>query len=139
MSGWCGSARAISRKTVRPPTPESKMPMGELAVGSWPLADDDPLPTANCQLFLRAIPYHRTAAFSFDVVLLDLLVQIRARRVDGLGGLRDVPAVLAQLGQDERLLRLVLELLQRGEAHGRGDDLGGGAEELGRQVGDVDG
>src|SRR5436309_3115627 len=104
MSDWCGSARAISRKTVRPPTPESKIPMGELAVGSWPLADDDSLPTANCQLFLRAIPNHRSAALSLDVVLLDLLVQIRARRVDPFRGLRHVPAVLAQLGQDERLL-----------------------------------
>src|SRR5664279_5610223 len=27
MREWCGRARAISRKTVRPPTPESKMPM----------------------------------------------------------------------------------------------------------------
>src|SRR5437763_4558041 len=99
MSGWRGSARAISRNTVRPPTPESKMPMRELAVGRWPLADDDPLPTANCQLFLRAIPNHRAAALSLDVVLLDLLVEIRARRVDRFGGLRDVPSVLAQLGQ----------------------------------------
>src|SRR5438552_11786158 len=119
MSDWWGSARAISRKTVRPPTPESKMPIGELAVGGWLLADDDPLPTANCQLFLRAIPNHRPAAFSLDVVLLDLLIEIRARGVDGLGRLRHVPSVLAQLGQDEALLRLVLELLQLGQAHGR--------------------
>src|SRR6266850_2322178 len=127
MSDWCGSARAISRKTVRPPTPESKMPMGELAVSRWPLADDEPLPTANCQLFLRAIPNHCSAAFSLDVVLLDLLVEIRARRVDRLGRLRNVPAVFAQLGQDERFLRLVLEVLQRGETHGGGDDLARGA------------
>src|SRR5437588_851260 len=85
---------------ITPTTPESKMPMEELAVGSWPLADDDPLPTANCQLFLRAIPNHRPAALSLDVVLLDLLVQIRSRGVDGFGCLRHVPAVLAQLGQD---------------------------------------
>src|SRR5438874_6775080 len=128
MSDWWGSARAISRKTVRPPTPESKMPMGELAVGGWLLADDDPLPTANCQLFLRAIPHHRPAAFSLDVVLLDLLVEIRARGVDRLGRLGDVPAVFAQLGQDERLLRFVFELLQRGETHGGGDDFARRAE-----------
>src|SRR5437764_7126264 len=128
MSGWRGSARAISRNTVRPPTPESKIPMGELAVGNWPLADDDPLPTANCQLFLRAIPNYRSTALALDVVLLDLLVQVRARGVDGLGRLRHVPSVLAQLGQDEALLRLVLELLQLGQAHGRGDDLARGAE-----------
>src|SRR5947209_14927058 len=29
MREWCGRARAISRKTVRPPTPESKIPIGE--------------------------------------------------------------------------------------------------------------
>ena len=46
--------------------------------------------------------------------------------------------MLTQLGQDERLLRFVLELLQRRQAHGRGDDVGGGAEEFGRQIGDVD-
>src|SRR5947209_3761228 len=104
MSGWCGSARAISRKTVRPPTPESKTPMGRA--------------TAAGELLLRPIPrHHPRTAFAFDVVLLDLLVEIRARRIDGLGGLGHVPPVLAQLGQDERLLRLVLELLERGEAH----------------------
>src|SRR5690348_17120045 len=103
MSGWCGSARAISRKTVSPPTPESKIPMA-LLVGT------------------TIAHHHPGAAFALDVVLLDLLVEIRPRSVDGLGGLGHVPAVFAQLGQDERLLRLVLELLQRVELHGGGDD-----------------
>src|SRR5215210_8299257 len=104
MSDWCGSARAISRKTVRPPTPESKTPMGFVA-RCWLLVEGlDERPTTNDELFLRAIHRHRAAAFPFDVVLLDLLVEIRPRGVDGLGGLGDVPAVLAQLGQDEPFL-----------------------------------
>src|SRR5260221_2876461 len=61
---------------------------------------------------------HCAAAFALDVVLLDLFVQVRARGIDGLGGLGDVPAVLAELGEDERLLRFVLAILERGEAHG---------------------
>src|SRR3954452_17700027 len=116
MREWCGSARAISRNTVSPPTPESKTPIGA-ASGA-----------------IRAVRrHHRAAAFALDVVLLDLLVQIRARGIDGLGGLGDVPAVLAELGKDEGLLGFVLEILERGEAHGRGDDVGGGAEEFGRE------
>src|SRR5436305_14372787 len=101
MSDCRGRARAISRKTVRPPTPLSKTPIGLAAV---------------------SVRDNRPPRFALDVVLLDLLVEIRPRRIDGLGGLRHVPAVLAQLGHDERLLRLVLELLHRGEAHGAGAD-----------------
>src|SRR5574341_1469573 len=113
MSGSPGSARAISRKTVRPPTPESKMPMGR-----------------NPLLTVSPIRHHPRSSFAFDVVLLDLLVEIRARRVDGLRGARDVPAVLAELGQDERLLRFVLELLERRHLHGAGDDVRRCPEEL---------
>src|ERR1700730_14275739 len=98
MREWSGSAREISRKTVSPPTPESKTPIGRFA---------------GERLLLRAIPRgYARAPLPLDVVLLDLLVEVRARRVDRLSGLGDVPAVLAQLGQDEGLLRLVLELLQ---------------------------
>src|SRR5207253_11518634 len=115
MRGWRGSARAISRKTVRPPTPESKTPIG----------------AGEARFFMNGATSRRGrlfderagAALALDVVLLDLLVEIRARRVDRLRGLRNVPPVLAQLGQDERLLRLVLELLPRFHAHGRGDAL----------------
>src|SRR5207244_2083081 len=48
-----------------------------------------------------------------DLVLLQLLVEIAARRADDLGGLRDVPAVLAQLADEERALGAFLELAQR--------------------------
>ena len=37
-----------------------------------------------------------------DLVLLELLVEIAARRIDHLGGLGDVPAVLAELADQER-------------------------------------
>ena len=46
------------------------------------------------------------------LVLLELLVEVAARRVDHLGRLRDVPAVLAQLGHQVRPLRAGLELVQ---------------------------
>src|SRR5690348_5045752 len=42
-----------------------------------------------------------------DLVLLEFLVQIAARRVDDLRGFRDVPAVLAQLRDEERAFRVV--------------------------------
>ena len=54
-----------------------------------------------------------SVGFLRDLVLLELLVQIAARRVDHLGGLRDVPAVLAQLADQERALGVLLELAQR--------------------------
>src|SRR5204863_6594104 len=48
-----------------------------------------------------------------NLVLLEFLVKIAARRPDHLGGLRDVPAVFAQLGDQERSLGVLLELPQR--------------------------
>ena len=40
-----------------------------------------------------------------DLILLELLVQVAARRVDDFGGLRDVPPVLAQLGRPDTRAR----------------------------------
>src|SRR2546430_5770929 len=137
MRGWSGRTRAISRKTVSPPTPLSKMPMAD---GRSPLAVTSLLgerPTANGELFRAVRPDTRTA-LSFDSVLLDLLVEVRPRRVDRLRGLGDVPAVLAQFREDERFLCFVLEVLQLGKMHRAADDLRGGAEEFGRQIGNVD-
>src|SRR5215510_14205259 len=51
--------------------------------------------------------------FLLDAVLLELLVQIAARRVDDLGGFRDVPGVLAQLLHEIRALGGVFERTQR--------------------------
>ena len=48
-----------------------------------------------------------------DLILLELLVEVAARRADHFGGLRDVPAVLAQLADQIRALGVVLELAQR--------------------------
>src|SRR5262245_25379985 len=45
-----------------------------------------------------------------DPVLLELLVQIRARGADGGGGGRDVPLVLLQLRDQERALGGLLEV-----------------------------
>src|SRR5207245_4877193 len=51
-----------------------------------------------------------SVAFLRNLVLLQLLVQIAARRADHFGRLRDVPAVLAQLADEEHPLRVLLEL-----------------------------
>ena len=48
-----------------------------------------------------------------DLILLEFLVQIAARGVDHLGGLRDVPPVLAKLRDEKRALGVVLELPKR--------------------------
>src|ERR1700752_4861012 len=51
--------------------------------------------------------------FLLDPVLFQLLVEIAARRVERLRGLRDVPVVFAQLLHQERALGGLLELAQR--------------------------
>src|SRR6266545_7875877 len=125
MRGRSGTTRAISRKTVNPPTPESKIPIG-LAVGCWPLAVVflfGERPTANGELFRAFSDRDTRTPFTFNSVLLDFLVEIRSRRVDRFRGLGDVPAVLAQLGQNECLFRFVLECLQRRQMHRAADDL----------------
>src|SRR5439155_17782286 len=48
-----------------------------------------------------------------DLVLFQLFIEITARRPDHFGGLRDVPAVLAQLADEERALGVFLELAER--------------------------
>src|SRR5215510_7174221 len=61
-------------------------------------------------------PGHRTylaVDFLFDSVLFELLVQIAAGRVDDLGGLRDVPGILAQLLHEIRPLGGVFERSKR--------------------------
>jgi hypothetical protein len=79
--------------------------------------------------------------FLRDAVLLELLVEVAAGRADHLGGLRDVPVVLAQLLDEERALGRLLELAQRAGALA----LGVGARRLRvdaddvAQVVDVDG
>src|SRR3954470_10899998 len=122
MRGWCGRTRAISRKTVRPPTPESKMPMGAGEAGDEAGTRDEgrgeaererffvvtrlclvPRPSSLLLTLVPVTRRHGAAAFAFAVVLLDFFVQVRAGGIDGLGGLRDVPAVLAELGEDEGL------------------------------------
>src|SRR5712691_11891103 len=52
-----------------------------------------------------------------DLVLLQLLVQIAARRTDDLGGLRDVPAVLPQLADQEHAFGVFLEFAERPQLH----------------------
>src|SRR5204862_4736777 len=52
-------------------------------------------------------------SLALDLVLLDLLVEVSARRVDRLRGLGHVPAFLLEFLQDEELLRERLEVAQR--------------------------
>src|SRR5205085_6193553 len=53
-------------------------------------------------------PCHLPVGFLGDLVLLEFLVQIAARRVDDFGGLRDVPPVLAELRDEIGALGTVL-------------------------------
>src|SRR5437867_3711354 len=53
-----------------------------------------------------------SVGFLRDLILLELLVEIAARGIDRLGGLRNIPAVLAQLGDQVRTFGAVLEFAQ---------------------------
>ena len=83
--------------------------------------------------------YYRTRASSTrptlfgDRVLLELLVEVAARRADDLGGLRDVPGVLAQLLDEELPLGRLLELAQRARRDTLAAALGGGASAMRRR------
>ena len=62
-----------------------------------------------------------------DLVVLDLLVQVGARRVDHFRRPADVPAVLAQFRNEELALGVFLELRKRGELQAAlGDSAPGG-------------
>src|SRR5262245_17432924 len=54
----------------------------------------------------------RSRALPSERVALDLLVQIGARHIQRPRGFADVPVVLAQLRQQKRSLRHLLELLE---------------------------
>src|SRR5436305_7598800 len=69
-----------------------------------------------------------------DVVLVELLVEVAARRVDRLRRLGDVPVVLLQLVEEEHALREVAELAQGGDRQQRGGELGAGAAGRGDDV-----
>src|SRR4051812_19314837 len=60
---------------------------------------------------VRAVPPSSVGLLA-DLILLELLVQIAARRADHFRRLRDVPAVLAQLADEEHALGVLLELAQ---------------------------
>ena len=62
---------------------------------------------------MRHSDFASSVCLLLDPVLLQLLVEIAARRADDLSGLRDVPVVLAQLADEERALGRFLELSQR--------------------------
>ena len=52
-----------------------------------------------------ALLEHLSIRLLRDLVLLELLVKVASRRVDDFRGLRDVPAILAQLVDEKRALR----------------------------------
>src|SRR5437763_16507706 len=76
----------------------------------------------------RSSMSHEPSAIQFlrDLILLEFLVQIAARRADHFGGLRDVPAVLAQLANQKHPLGVLLELAQRPGLRVAGGFAGGG-------------
>src|SRR5262245_9434175 len=72
--------------------------------------------TLNSQFIWELAVWDLSVDFLFDAVLFELLVQIAARRVDDLGGLRDVPGVLSQLLHKISPFGCVLERAQCGGA-----------------------
>src|SRR5438093_8052999 len=67
-----------------------------------------------------------------DPVLLELLVEVRARGADGVGGGGDVPLVLAELLDEERPLGRFLEVAERARGLGRA----GRASRLSQHIGE---
>src|SRR5262249_15586822 len=76
--------------------------------------------------------------FARDLVVLDLLVEIRARRLDDLGRAADVPAVLAETGDEELALGELLEVGKGRQLETAVRDLGRLHPDLGRQIACVD-
>src|SRR5256885_109074 len=90
---------------------------------------------AHCEGSIVSVPTHHTlpglpappalphppdlsVGLLADLILFELLVEIAARRADHFGRLRDVPAVLAQLADQEHPLGVLLELTQRARPGG---------------------
>src|SRR5687767_15771882 len=86
-------SRPSSRETAARPTPTRAA------------CRSSPAPSPNRGFRSRALPVER--------ITLDLLVEIRPGHVERAGGLADVPVVLTQLGEQERALGRLLELLER--------------------------
>ena len=90
----------------------SIVPHGPAEAGHYVLSGltvDSGLTTVDCRLSTVDL----SVRLLTDRVLLELLVQVAARRADDFGGLRDVPRVLAEFLHQPRALGRFLELAQR--------------------------
>ena len=103
----------VTRRTALRSSDFPRQPCGP-AIACSPAARDHSEPSAaaldaRLRTARASTRRHRPAPLAVllldDLVLLELLVEVAARRVEHLGGPRDVPAVLAQLLDQERALR----------------------------------
>src|SRR6185503_3321547 len=97
---------SLARRRPRPSARETRLSSRERAVHRRPTraacrSSPAPCPNPWCS---RALPGER--------VPLDFLVQVRPWHVEGSRRLAHVPVVLAQLREQERALRGLLELLE---------------------------
>ena len=116
----CGVCRAeaTGRQVLAEPAapkPEAQSIEGEGGRSSGPLRSRSLYPELERRR--RDIAPKRegglAVGFLGDLILLEFLIEIAAGRIDDFGGLRDVPAILAQLADEKRTLGVVLELAQR--------------------------
>ena len=111
----CGEccAEATGRQVLAEPAapkPEAQSIEGEGGRSSGPLRSRPLYPEPDRPSAEREGGL--TVGFLGDLILLEFLIEIAAGRIDDFSGLRDVPAILAQLADEKRTLGVVLELAQ---------------------------
>src|SRR5688572_21907713 len=100
LGPWPPAPSALASRPFSPGRAVRRRPT-PAACRSWP---------APCPNRVR---HRRSCAFPGESVPLDLLVEIRPRHVERPCGLAHIPIVFAQLGEQERALGRLLELLER--------------------------
>src|SRR5690606_9900378 len=98
-----GIARRTSRASTAPPPEAARTQPAPRAIQTRVLL----IPPSRGARGARLPPSVR---LSEEAELFDLLVEVRARHVDGARRLAHVPVVLAQFGEDVGALRPLLEL-----------------------------
>jgi len=68
--------------------------------------------TTNSLHALKVNPFSVPLFFKFNIVCLDLLVQMASFKTKGLGGLGDIVIVLRQLFYDKDMLKMIPGLLE---------------------------
>src|SRR3954464_9580154 len=132
-SGWnCRSSSARSCPTWRARTGSSSSRAHCTYAEEWRPEESRKCPRRRAPLSSSICIRIRSSRLTnrllpVNVVLVELLVEIAARRVDRLRRLGDVPVVLLQLVEKEHAFRQVAELAQGADRQQGGRELGTGA------------